>query len=174
MNILYITTFFDNIGSSAAVRNYALVNGFIQNGHTVDVLTVKHPEIKVSKLFTSCPCRNIFRIKLGISDFVVKTAKQQALINNSILKEFKKVVRNLLFFPDIYCNWHKLISVERYTNYDLLISSSDSKSSHFVAKRIKRYNPQLRWIQIWGDPWSIDSTLDVMSKIRREEKRNSC
>ena len=39
-----------------------------------------------------------------------------------------------------------------------------------MAKRIKRYNPQLRWIQIWGDPWSIDSTLDVMSKIRARRK----
>ena len=102
MNILYVTTFFDNLGSSAAVRNYALVNGFIQNGHSVDVLTVKHPEIKVSKLFSSCSCRKIFRTKLGTSDFVVKTAKQQALINNSILKGLKKIVRNLLFFPDIY------------------------------------------------------------------------
>ena len=170
MNILYVTTFFDNLGSSAAVRNYALVNGFIQNGHSVDVLTVKHPEIKVSKLFSSCSCRKIFRTKLGTSDFVVKTAKQQALINNSILKGLKKIVRNLLFFPDIYCNWHKLISIEQYTNYVLLISSSDSKSSHFTAKRIKQYNPQLRWIQIWGDPWSIDSTLDIISKIRAERK----
>ena len=170
MRILYITTFFDVTGSSAAVRNYSVVNGLLKNGHSVDVLTIEHPQQKVSKLFSACSCRHIFRTKLGISDFVVKTAKQQALINNSFLKQAKKVVRNFLFFPDIYCNGHKLVDISQYTGYDVIISSSDSKSSHFVAKQIKRNNPRMRWIQIWGDPWSIDSTLDCISRFRAKRR----
>ena len=170
MRILYITTFFDIVGSSAAVRNYALVNGLLENGHFVDVLTIKHPQTKVSKWFSSCPCNNIFRTRLSVSEFVVKTAKQQAVINNSFLRSMKKVVRNLIFFPDIYYNWYRFIDKSQYVDYDIVISSSDSKSSHFVAEQIKQCNPQMMWIQIWGDPWSIDSTLDRISRFRAKQR----
>ena len=63
MRILYITTFFDIAGSSAAVRNYSLVNGLLENGYSVDVLTIEHPRQKISKLFSNCLCNHIFRTK---------------------------------------------------------------------------------------------------------------
>lgn len=43
MKILYITTSYEQKNSSAAIRNNALVNGFIDLGHDVIVLTPKWP-----------------------------------------------------------------------------------------------------------------------------------
>ena len=40
--------------------------------------------------------------------------------------------------------------------FDLIISSSDNKSSHFVAAKLKKGDRSIPWIQIWGDPWEED------------------
>lgn len=170
MNILYITTDFDKIGSSAAVRNASLVNGLLNIGNNVDILTIEYPQEQISTMFSKCPYRKIFRSKIKLATIVQNTSKVQNKINNSIFKNIKRFVRNLLFFPDIYIQWKSHIPNIDISNYDVIISSSDSKSSHFVAEKIKKNFSGIRWIQIWGDPWSIDSTLDKLSRIRAKYK----
>ena len=169
MKILYVTTYFDNI-ESAAVRNNSLIRGLTAIGHVVDVLTVEHPKAKTSELFANCPCNKIIRTKIGITSFIENKRKQLRWINNSILGEAKDFIRETLFFPDVYSNWHKLVNINNYGNYDIIISSSDCKSSHFVALKIKNRFRNIKWIQIWGDPWSLDTMLNQWSRIRAKRK----
>ena len=173
MKILYITNLFGIIGSSAAVRNSALINGLAGNGHIVDVLTIKYPNNRISSTLRSCSYNAIFETELGVMDVVQGIANVRKNINNSLLRRIKKDIRELFFFPDIYVSWAEKINPNEFGHYDLLISSSDYKSSHYVAKKIKQVFPSLRWIQIWGDPWSIDSMLSRLTKLRakRQEKR---
>ena len=166
MNILYITNLFGVIGSSAAVRNSALIKGLVRNGHTVDVLTIQHPKDKLSKFLCSCGYNNLFSIEMGITNFLQRTSKIQKKVNSSVLKNWKKMFREIVFFPDIFIRWADKITPSDYRDYDVIISSSDYKSSHFVAKKIKEAFPEKRWIQIWGDPWSLDSTLTRVSHFR--------
>ena len=62
-------------------------------------------------------------------------------------------------------------------DYDYIISSSDSKSSHFIAKKLLDINKvTIPWIQIWGDPWEDDIGLNELNfllkyRIRRNEKK---
>lgn len=170
MKILYISNCFGIIGSSAAVRNSALVKGLAMNGHSVDVLTIKYPQERMSKFLLSCSCNNVISIDTGVTDFVQKTAGLQNKINNSFLRTIKKGLRELIFFPDIYFRWKHYVDASKFGQYDLIISSSDYKSSHFVGLKIKKMFPQIRWIQIWGDPWSLDSTLSGITHLRAKYK----
>lgn len=47
-----------------------------------------------------------------------------------------------------------------YNKYDVIISSSDPKSSHLIVKKILEENRdcQAKWIQYWGDPMFNDIT----------------
>ena len=160
MNILYITNLFGIIGSSAAIRNSALIKGLAGHGHKIDVLTIQHPQSKLSKLLCSCGCDKIFSMELGATSFVQNTSKIQQAIN------LKKTLREIFFFPDIYVHWPDKIVPSDYHSYDVIISSSDYKSSHYVARKIKKLYPRKKWIQIWGDPWSLDSTITWISRLR--------
>lgn len=170
MNILYISNCFGIIGSSAAVRNSALIKGLVKNGHCVDVLTIKYPQVRISEFLLSCSCNKIISINIGVTDFVQKTAGLQSRINNSFLRSIKKGLREIVFFPDIYSRWKDYIDASKFGEYDLIISSSDYKSSHFVGLKIKKAFPLIRWIQIWGDPWSLDSTLSRITHFRAKYK----
>ena len=61
--------------------------------------------------------------------------------------------------------------------FDYIISSSDSKTSHFIAREIiKSNNLIVPWIQIWGDPWSDDigiKNCNFLTKyrIKKNEKK---
>ena len=173
MRILYITNLFGIIGSSAAVRNSALIKGMANNGHIVDILTIKYPANRTSTILRSCSCNTIFETELSIMDVVRNVSVVREKIKNKYFMKLKKFLRELLFFPDIYAKWADKINPNEFGDYDVLISSSDYKSSHYVANKIKDAFPHMRWIQIWGDPWSIDSMLSKFTKFRakRHEKK---
>ena len=98
MKILYITNLFGIIGSSAAVRNSALINGLAGNGHIVDVLTIKYPNNRISSTLRSCSYNAIFETELGVMDVVQGIANVRKNINNSLLRRIKKDIRELFFF----------------------------------------------------------------------------
>lgn len=166
MKILYITTFYSYRDSSAAVRNNALVKGLIELGHTVDVQTVRYPSETTSPnlSFGNIYFTDVFnwssRQSIGA---VVASNKFLSLLRNIYVS-----VRKYGEFPDKFHAWVNKIDLNKIPlpEYDLMISSSDGKTSHFVAERIKRQMPGLKWIQIWGDPWYDDLNYSGISKLR--------
>lgn len=75
-------------------------------------------------------------------------------------------MRDIVLFPDVYKSWIRLFNYEALsTDYDLLISSSDSKVSHIVANKVNR-KLSLKWIQVWGDPWYDDFTIPFINRKR--------
>lgn len=171
MKILYVTNLFGLIGSSAAVRNSSLIKGLVANGHIVDVLTIKYPREKLSKKLCDCGCRKVYEVDYGMSK-VYSSNSISRRVNNSAFRKLKRIIRQLIFFPDIYTGWIKRIDPCTFCNlnFDLLISSSDNKSSHYVAEKINKLCFQKKWIQVWGDPWSIDSTQNFLNHIRAQKK----
>ncbi|HNX76639.1 MAG TPA: hypothetical protein PLM07_16540 [Candidatus Rifleibacterium sp.] len=163
--ILYVTTCYYLKNSSAAIRNNALVRGLSKLGHEVDVLTVEWPEGKKSAFFAQEMNGRVFYSKLKNYNVLQK--------KKSFFSKFFKGIglsnflANLFFFPDVCKEWpSEIMKLDlNFTCYDLLVSSSDLKSSHFAAKEIKVKYPNLKWAQIWGDPWADDIGLSILHKL---------
>ena len=167
--ILYISTsFFRN--ESASIRNISLVNGLVENNIGIDILTLDFDENLEDKFLLECIDERIQIKKIPIYKFnkifknlkkINKNKKKESFIKKIVLT-LKNVLKEILFFPDVFCEGikeSKKIYLEK--NYDFIISSSDSKTSHFIAEEIIRKNflNKVKWVQIWGDPWANDIGL---------------
>lgn len=160
MRILFITTSYEQKNNSAAIRNNAWVTGLIENGQDVDVLTIEWPDFmksdflirnnKAKVIKYSLPELNALKITKG-------SAKSPNIIRKSIEK-IRKYLRDFIYFPDVCKNWRKNIKNFDISPYDIIVSSSDFKSSHFVANELLQ-RVSKKWIQVWGDPWSSDINL---------------
>jgi len=115
-----------------------------------------------------------FRAQAGtlFSSFVTKRTSISLgarVKTKSYGKAIYEILRDFFFFPDVNAEWR--ITWKQFRKdlsslrFDAIISSSDSKTSHFVADAVLRsLKYDTFWLQIWGDPWSIDVSL---GKIRR-------
>lgn len=173
MKILYVTTFYEQQGSSAAIRNNAWVEGLCSLGHDVTVETVDWPDTLKSEFLVrnnKAKVNRTYLPELNILKTTVKTAKSKRAGKLDGLRHF---VRDMLFFPDICKNWPKKYKEPSFFDYDVIVSSSDFKSSHFMGLKLKKLHPDVPWIQIWGDPWSSDISLSGLTKRRahRSERK---
>lgn len=159
MKILYISTSPLEYSASSNMRNVALLKGLIENGHKIYTLT---PEAqKDSNLYDDKLC-NIkiekkYYIGMGKIHSAVTVKKNS---NKSLKNKLKNYLYNKLKKIRVYDFRSSLAKQKIIINdsFDVVISSSDPKSSHLMAKRIIDLNPQItkRWIQYWGDPFADD------------------
>lgn len=183
MKVLYITTsFFRN--ESASIRNISLVNGLIANEVEIDVLTLNYTENVEDIFLKNSLNKKIKIIKVDIKrynkissklKFLKKNSKNSKSSKNYILK-IKNIFQNILFFPDALCESIKNSdNVKFEKNYNYIISSSDSKTSHFIAERVIKKNNfnNIPWIQIWGDPWADDTGLNQLNFLLKKRVENN-
>lgn len=170
MNILYVTSSFDKKGS-ASVRNISLVNGLVEIGVNVDVLTQSWPDYMVdhdlrSKINNNV---NIYYDSIKAIDLYfskIKSLQNRNKKNKKIITLVKNIIKYLYYFPDIDKEWIKNYNKNiDFKKYDLIISSSDTKTSHFVANKIIKVAPNAKWFQIWGDPWVDDKGTTGFRKV---------
>ena len=159
MKILFITSSYTPKGNSAVIRHNALVKGLIQNGCDVDVYTVKWPEENRSNFFLKENNGNIHYSELSSLSNNVNLKKKINQKNNKFINIIKNFIKSIVYYPDACFQWKSAIKVENPSQYDFMISSSFTNSSHFVANEIKKLNPSLFWIQVWGDPWYYDDLI---------------
>ena len=176
MKILYVVSRPIEINTSASIRNRATIAGLLEQGHEVDVFT--------SEPDTNHPAYDGNMKIAGIKTTYVKINGIQSLARigrkHRFLSSLKKALFNLAKKAEVYdnlkgiTNYTKLIDLGK-ENYDLIISSSDPKSSHlFVYKLISEQQFSGKWAQIWGDPFLNDITLSSSinkKKVYAEEKK---
>uniref|UniRef100_UPI000BDCF584 glycosyltransferase family 4 protein n=6 Tax=Vibrio vulnificus TaxID=672 RepID=UPI000BDCF584 len=166
MNILYISSFVYKKNSSAAIRNNKLIEGLVSLGCKVSVLTINYSDEWTDKALLENHRRlniSIFSSDiLSASDITSNSSKQT--IKKFLPKEVYKLMKNLVAFPDVDKDWLKeIFNIE--DKYELVISSSDTKTSHFVAEKIfNEHKLKSKWVQIWGDPWATDVNLDFFTR----------
>ena len=178
MNILYVVSRPLEINTSASIRNRATILGFIENGHTVDLFTTE-PDKNHSAYDESLIPEgvNIKYVRLGGTQNLARVGRRM-----KILKPIKGFVYRWMNRHEVYDNLKGIVNcindIElKEKKYDVIISSSDPKSSHlFVEKLIERQKDVFRgrWIQIWGDPFSGDITRTDKKNseiVKREEQR---
>lgn len=143
MNILLVTLFSLERNTSVAISNISITKGLLALGHKITWVMPNwmrcETEFDASHVrIVRVPghdqnrnvgwLRNKMRSHLGLLDFT-----------RSYLRE----VRNM-HIPDEY--------------FDLVISTSDPKSSHVFTKRLLKHIRYGQWIQHWGDPLLGDIT----------------
>ena len=168
MKILYISSFIYKKNSSASIRNNKLIEGLVSLGVKVDVLSVMHPdEWTDMELLQNHNDISVHKILSNISSMTdVTSTKNKSLLKKYLPKTLYTIIKNLLAYPDFDKKWLESdFNIEN--KYDYVVSSSDSKTSHFLALNIlKQKKMESKWIQIWGDPWSSDINLDFITKKR--------
>jgi len=166
MNILYVSSFVYRKNSSAAIRNNKLIEGLVSIGNKVDVLTIDYN----SEWTDSALLENIKRLGVSVNSYDISSVNE--ITTDSNKKKIKKylpkfiytLIKNIIAFPDVDKKWlYKDILID--DKYDVVISSSDTKTSHYVAEKLfKKQKLKAKWIQIWGDPWASDVNLDFFTK----------
>ena len=164
-NILYVTTSYLLKNNSASLRNNSLVKGLIELGYNVDVYTVKWPDELLSSYFVKENIGNIYYSELPNLKMIAGVKSTLKRSDNTFVLALKRVLKQILFFPDECYQWPRLLNYKAVENYDCIITSSDLKSSHFIGLSLKRRFPNIRWIQIWGDPWSSDVNTFTFMKF---------
>lgn len=172
MNILYVVARSVEVNASSSVRNSATINGLIANGHKVTVVSCEPSETSNNYDPSLRPeGAELHYIKLGGAHTVA--SKTQSSIFKSLLKSLYKFYNR----NEIYDNLKSIVGhVDEVDvgKYDLVISSSDPKSSHLFVDRLFNYHRCSKpWIQIWGDPFADDISMSHINiaRIQKEENR---
>lgn len=182
--ILYITTSLLR-NESASIRNISLINGLIENNIEVDVITLDFLERFEDSFLKNILSEKVrvIRIKIpffnkNFSKILTLKEKKNFELKKGLMIFLKNKIKELIFFPDVYFEAiknSKKIEIDK-KEYDYIISSSDSKTSHFIASTlIKDKKMDIPWIQIWGDPWKDDIDLKEINyfiKYRIEKNEN--
>lgn len=176
MRILYISSQIFKKSSSASIRNISLLNGLAKKKINIDVLTIEYPNHYEDEYFKKIIDKDIkvYKAPLKMLNYYLENKRVSSTIDDtkkkSSLKKLKvkEFLKDLYFFPDVDKEWiHNYNNLIFENKYDLIISSSDTKTSHFVAKKIiSRMSYQVKWFQIWGDPWADDINLKKHQKLR--------
>lgn len=178
MRILYVTSVPLEYSSSANLRNIALIRGLIKNGHSVSTLSTQ-PQSESAyydKTILNIQLENRYFVGLGHMH-----AKMTSTQKGTFLSGLKGKIHRLYTAIHMYDprkNEVSQVSTIQFENekFDLLISSSDPKSSHLFAEELLKTHPGLadRWIQYWGDPFTGDinrRSLVPECIVSKEEKR---
>lgn len=145
MNVLYITLDPLISSSSASERNNSIIKGLIELNYCVDIVTIGEYLIPNSE--------KIRVFSLNRSETYDKITRH---------KSVKKIVRKVYYKFSLFDNTISLVNSKLPSilkdYYDHIISSSDPKTSHLLARKIiKRNNLKFgKWIQYWGDPLTGD------------------
>lgn len=162
--------------NSAMLRSIALTKGLSALGHSIDFLTIpisvthvktnKHEFLKDVNLITTQNNK--------IYDTIASN-EQKSKIKKLLVQTLRKIYHKFAIHNYTY-NIAKNIDISLLprSNYDVIISVSDPKTSHIaVIKLIKQGLKYKKWIQYWGDPMTLDITnksLYPKSLIKKMEK----
>lgn len=165
------------INTSASIRNRATIGGLLELGHSVDLISTApdpgHPSYDANALSPGVDVRYIGLDGLHRLRGVGRSGR--------LMRPLRRLAYNLLSGLQVYDLMRGMVDYAPSMaisddQYDLIISSSDPKSSHlFVCRLVElgmiRKTP---WIQIWGDPFLRDISRRFglrSASIRREEEK---
>ena len=175
--ILFIVSNPLEINTSASIRNKAMIEGLLLNGHTVDLVTTA-PNPQHIAYDESLAVQGIHVTQISMNS-------RQKLSGmggkNRLFLRLKSFVYRWITSHTVYDPLKGFASHTDSVNlskggYDYIISSSDPKSSHLFALRLleqQHGDVGGKWIQIWGDPFLTDITQISKKRniIKAEEQR---
>lgn len=167
MKILFVSTSIPPATDMHTIRNMYLIQALLNAGDSIDVITCGE-EGEIDKQHREL-LKNTSVIRTPLPN-VLKWHKYINRTYGGLIKKAHNVAINYIAVPDLYILWDrvawKAITKYKLYDYDLMITSSGSYTSHIVGCRWKNKTGK-KWIAEYGDPWG----LDEMGRIR---KMNRC
>ena len=157
-----------NYNYSANIRNLAMIEGLSRNGNIVDILTYR-PNEKSGWFDESMQLDGVRKVIYVGNDIASDAVRNKDNFNRTCVSKIKSCIANLIkrYYPWDVRQFQvtKTKRIELEEHYDYLISSSDPKSSHNLAKKVIKDNKKNigLWIQYWGDPFAGD--INKSSKL---------
>ena len=173
MKILFISTSYPPFMDMQTIRNLKLIDSLIKAGHEITVLSPSASWLN----YTNNESIDEWRTKPPLFFRL-----QHFLSKRNIYKLFLKainVIGNLILFPDIYASWSWIalhtLKDKNINNYDLLITSSGSFTSHIIGHFLTKRNP-IKWIADYGDPWCLNKygKINYLTKIIEKRLLSKC
>lgn len=178
MNILFVTSYPLEYNSSANIRNWGLIEGLLANGHKISTLS---PYPTDRELFNGKLLSDYFEKRYWVGSMTQNQGDpRDVLPPNKTKARIKSIAFKLFNYLSVYDRRSLLVSKINVTiidkKFDVVISSSDPKSSHLFAHKIIRKSPSITktWIQYWGDPFSNDISFKRLFGnyfVEKEEKK---
>jgi hypothetical protein len=176
VKILYVVNRPLEINTSASLRNKTTICGLVAVGHDVEILTTEpdttHPAYDPSLALNEVKAHLIKVGGMNNLTSVGRGIELLAPLRSTVYKLFNK--NRIYDRLDCTIRYIDKIKID-ISDYDLIISSSDPKSSHLLVLEMINKNKSFsgKWIQIWGDPFIGDITAlkKNENKIQKEEQR---
>ena len=189
MNILVVAGYCLRVNSSANLCHLSYINGLIECGHTVDLLTVSEKNQIIDEGITMPPVRHLFTYDASLYEQIGnrrRTASPAAPVASEAIHATPEAPAKKSFAARTKAQLRKIYGPHRtsivwYHNakrfqgkehYDLVISLSDPPVSHKLVGWLlkKKRLSAAHWLQIWEDPWGADINGYVtLGAIHKEE-----
>ncbi|WP_154668931.1 hypothetical protein [Bittarella massiliensis (ex Durand et al. 2017)] len=176
--------------SSANLCHSAYIRGCIENGHTVDVISLSDRDCQIDKSISLPHARNWYYYNGAVYSHLASLSSKHRVsdsptnksvdiakpsMKSRLIKVLKDKVVSLYGVYGLEKGWVR--NARRFSSnevYDLVISLATPPASHLLirqlihAGRIKtKY-----WCQIWEDPWASELYVDKkLSKKRVAERK---
>lgn len=180
MKIMYVVS--DDIyrNTSANIRNVSLIRGLLDYGHTVQVVCMHQKTPIDRELANAIKGSKVTHIN---SPAIGQTLQMQKAASDGLVRKLKKLAVKIYNMIRIYDpNIRKVKRIKLDTKMfdipDVILSSSDPRSSHVLALRIRKcINFTGVYVQYWGDPMlndiSASNLVSVLLKITEHRLLNS-
>lgn len=193
MKVLVINGDCVQTNSSANLCHIAYLNGLVDSGHEVTLLSADGRDYLLDKSIIIPDCIKqytyygvTFYEKLSLKKNSVQdgsvdsfTAKPQENTSLSfkrrIISKLKQIVLNSYGIHGIYSKFVRV--AKRFKSdeeFDFVISISTPVTSHLLTHKLlkSKHIKAKHWIQIWEDPWYSDAYgFNGKGKIYKEERR---
>ncbi len=148
--------------NSSTLRTLALANGLVKLGHEVHYLTVPISGCHVLNESNGV-IKKVNIIRTGhnsIYESLTIKSKNKNLLKSLVIKFLRRVYHKFSIYDYTYKIAKEIqVDILKDKDFDIIISSSDPKTSHIVAKRLVNQGVKHNnWIQYWGDPLANDIT----------------
>lgn len=183
MKILFICLSPIEANSSAMMRNISLINGLLSNQCEIDFVTIPPTISTIVNNSEVIEKINVVRLKgNNLYDTVTSLKKgNNNFLKSIVMSTLRKIYHKFTIF-DYTSKIAKQININILPRkeYDLIISSSDPKTSHIAAfNLINQGLKYSKWFQYWGDPMALDITNQniypsfILRKIEKNILKNA-
>lgn len=190
--VLIITYYWPPLGGSGVQRWLKFAKYLDKAGWETFVLTPENPSFQIAdpSLLRDVPS-NTQVIKLPIWEPYDAFHKISGLLGRkkvaatdmisagkkSTFQKISSWIRGNMMIPDPRIYWVKpasnfLNDFIRKNQIDKIITTGPPHSIHLIGLRLKKKNPDLRWIADFRDPWSAWDLLDTLSLTTRSRKKH--
>ena len=160
--VLFVTLYPLETNTSVSQSNIGIVEGLVDSGYDVTVLTPREQIFSNSRanVINNKKYKTVRIDGGGLANTHIGNSTTG--IRNKIISWAKKVYQKVFIFGKT-TGFYKQVATVKLPDeyYDIILSTSDPKTSHvFVKKMIRKKGLRYGiWIQHWGDPLADDVSL---------------